>query len=788
MNTEKATLRNMNRSTKGGFTFVAVFLLLLQAGCGGGGSGGGVGNGGSGGSGGGGGGQPPGISVSVSPAHASPFLGESQPFSATVAGTSNTALDWSVNGVPGGNATVGIITAGNGETATYTAPSIMPSSPSVTVTAVSAADSSATATATVTIQSDVMVSITPGSAITAPGGTQAFAAVISGKGNPATGLTWSVNGIAGGNSIVGTIFSTDAGAAAYTAPAAPPSPANVSVTTTSVADVSRSATATVTIACSKPNSIIPANATVMFGTMQSFTASLCVLPGTEIIWNVEGIQGGNSVYGTITPSGGDTAAYTAPSAIPPQNPVIIQAISVLAPSQFASASVTITSNIHVTISPATASVALGQRATFTPGVQNSNNAAVRWAVNGAANGDLSVGFICITGSNPCMPPSVEYTGSVDYLAPPVFPPMSPVMVTATSMADPTRSASASATLFSSPLAGLTVTPPYAFLAPQGQPHSTVQFTAALGGGSTAVTWSLSSPSIGQCTSATCGTISAQGFYNAPQLTPSPNVIYVTATSVAQPNLTTTAAVALTSGAVIQTLLPSSATAGIPYGFQLTVVGQNFIAGSGLGASAILINGNSRGAYCPNSTECAITLLSTDVNQPGTLTVQVQNPGTPGPLSNPAPLVLIPFASSKNEISLNSGIPFAAQQDFAVVDPTTAGITPGALTINFAGPLQDNGGDINCTLQQSAITVVPPLSGTEVVSLCVQGNGLDASMTFQFTGPSDINISASNLTGFLENTVELDLTISSGTLPGLRSLFVTTIENDAVVASGLLEVQ
>lgn len=787
MNTGSTVPRETKCSVKGGFAFAAVLVLALQAGCGGGGSGGGsAGSGG--GSGGTGGGQPPGIAVSISPMEASPFLGESQSFTAVVTGTTNTALVWNVNGIAGGNATVGTVVAGNSGAAIYTAPSVMPSPPSVTLTAVSAADTSATASATITIQSDVMVSIAPGSATTAPGGTQTFTAGITGKGSPATGLTWSVDGIAGGNSIIGTISGTDAGAATYTAPAAPPSPPSVSVTAASVADPSRSATAIVTIACSKTNGIIPASVTLMFGAMQTFTAGLCVLPGTGIVWGVEGIQGGNSTYGTISPSGGDTAVYTAPGAIPPQNPVTIQATSVIAPSQFASARVTVTTNIHVSITPTTASVALGQRATFTPSVQNSNNTAVTWTVDGAANGDLSAGFICITGSNPCMPPSNEYTGSVDYLAPPIFPSVNPVTVTATSVADPTRSASASATLSSSPLGGLTIAPPYAFLAPQGQPDSTVQFTASLGGSNTAVTWTLSSPSITQCTSATCGTIDTNGFYTAPLLTPSPNVVSVTATSVAQPTLTATASVALTSGALIQTLLPSSATAGIPYGFQLTVIGQNFIAGSGQGASSILINGNSRGAYCPNSTECAITLLSTDVNQPGTLTVQVQNPGAPGPLSNPVPLVLIPFVSSNTEISLNSGVPFAAQEDFAVVDPTTAGVTPDALTINFAGPLQNNGGNINCTLQQSAITVVRPLSGTEAVSLCVQGNGLDASMTFQFTGPSDIGISASNLSGFLQNTVELDLTISSSTLPGLRSLFVTTIENDAVVASGILEVE
>jgi hypothetical protein len=37
-------------------------------------------------------------------------------------------------------------------------------------------------------------------------------------------------------------------------------------------------------------------------------------------------------------------------------------------------------------------------------------------------------------------------------------------------------------------------------------------------------------------------------------------------------------------------------------------------------------------------------------------------------------------------------------------------------------------------------------------------------------------------------IELDLQISSATLPGVRSLFITTLNNDRGVATGMLEVQ
>jgi hypothetical protein len=37
-------------------------------------------------------------------------------------------------------------------------------------------------------------------------------------------------------------------------------------------------------------------------------------------------------------------------------------------------------------------------------------------------------------------------------------------------------------------------------------------------------------------------------------------------------------------------------------------------------------------------------------------------------------------------------------------------------------------------------------------------------------------------------IELDLTISSATLPGVRTLWITTLNNDHGVATGMLEVK
>ena len=71
--------------------------------------------------------------VTVSPATANLQEGSTLQFTATVTNLSNTAVNWTVNGIPGGNATVGTISS----TGLYTAPSVVPNPAAVTVTATS---------------------------------------------------------------------------------------------------------------------------------------------------------------------------------------------------------------------------------------------------------------------------------------------------------------------------------------------------------------------------------------------------------------------------------------------------------------------------------------------------------------------------------------------------------------------------------------------------------------------------------------------------------------------------
>jgi len=89
---------------------------------------------------------PQSVSIAVTPASASVVASKTQQFSATVSGSSNTAVTWKVNGVSGGSGSTGTVSSSG----MYTAPAAT-SKMSVTVSAVSNADTSKSASATVTI-------------------------------------------------------------------------------------------------------------------------------------------------------------------------------------------------------------------------------------------------------------------------------------------------------------------------------------------------------------------------------------------------------------------------------------------------------------------------------------------------------------------------------------------------------------------------------------------------------------------------------------------------------------
>lgn len=247
------------------------------------------------------------VSVEVSPTTATVATSSTTQLTAKVKNTKNTEVTWLVNGVTGGNTTYGTISA----TGLYTAPASVPSPAAVTVTVISKADTTRTAEATVTVA--VPMSVSPSTTSVAVTSTQQFTASVTFSSN--TAVTWQVNGVAGGNSTVGTIDSNGL----YTAPSSVPSPNTVTVTATSKADTARSVSATVTV--TPPTmTISPTDATISAGVTQAYTAtaqSTTIHPA----WKVTCASQVSGACGTITSDG----TYTAPLAPPPNGKVEITA-------------------------------------------------------------------------------------------------------------------------------------------------------------------------------------------------------------------------------------------------------------------------------------------------------------------------------------------------------------------------------------------------------------------------------------------------------------------------------
>ncbi|MCP5120705.1 MAG: hypothetical protein GY953_58675, partial [bacterium] len=168
---------------------------------------------------------PPVVVVTVAPGSVELQESQTQQFTATVMGTSNHSVTWSLNPAVGTINPSGL----------YTAPASITSQQTVTITGASVADPTKKATATVTLTPPVGVTVSPASVTLGQGQKQQFTAAVTNTGN--SGVTWSRSpGIGSVNS-----------SGLYTAPASISSQQTVTVTATSMADPSKKATAVGTL-------------------------------------------------------------------------------------------------------------------------------------------------------------------------------------------------------------------------------------------------------------------------------------------------------------------------------------------------------------------------------------------------------------------------------------------------------------------------------------------------------------------------------------------------------------
>jgi YVTN family beta-propeller protein len=215
------------------------------------------------------------VTLTVSPTIASVLLGGSQQFTASVLGTSNTGVAWSVACSGASGDACGTITA----TGLYTAPATLPSPTTdmVTVTATSNASSGSKANATVALDSGIRVRLSPATEVVGTDELFLLTPTVTGTNNPAAmTLTWTVAGEANGSTSVGQICMPTpvpppcqapagpiAGPVYFLAPSTAPNPENETIVATSATDTSQFASTLMSVlAAADPAiaSITPATA------------------------------------------------------------------------------------------------------------------------------------------------------------------------------------------------------------------------------------------------------------------------------------------------------------------------------------------------------------------------------------------------------------------------------------------------------------------------------------------------------------------------------------------------
>jgi hypothetical protein len=341
---------------------------------------------------------PPAISVALNPTTASLSGSGVQVFAANVANdSSNAGVSWSIG------TGAGTLSASSTNGVTYTAPSSISSVATVTLTATSMADASVSSAATITLNPPVAPTITSVTASCIPASVQTnltsqCTATVTGTGSYSSTVTWSVSGVSGGNSTVGTITS----AGVYTAPSAVPATNPVSITATSTEDTTKSGSASVTVTASVVAvSISPTSPTVNTGATQQFTAAVTGTTNTAVNWSVDGVTGGNSTDGTISASG----LYTAPAVVPTPNTVDITATIVADSSVSSSTTVTVIG----TVESSTQTITAANGGTIT--LPNGSSVTIP---AGAFASDYSVTLSLVTGL-PKQPPSGFIVGAGDAL-------------------------------------------------------------------------------------------------------------------------------------------------------------------------------------------------------------------------------------------------------------------------------------------------------------------------------------------------------------------------------------
>jgi uncharacterized protein (DUF1800 family) len=536
-----------------------------------------------------------------------------QQFAAKTGDGSKPTVIWSINGVAGGSASLGTITASG----MYTAPEFPPATNSITITAVETSDSKRLGNATAILNNPVpqLTSVAPLGVSQGP-----FTITLSGA-HFAQGAVAYMGNIALATTYVSSTQLSASGAATQ-------AQAGTQIITVHNPNPGASNSAGVNLIVKGAVIVLvaPATAMVRTGGTQAFTVMVTGALDSSVTWDVNGVAGGNSTTGTIAANG----TYTAPQVLPTPNTVTVTATSVEDPTKSSSATITLENALPVitSVTPTTLTANMAFELTvngtgFTPG-SIVNLGAV----------PLSTTFIAPTQLIAVGTPTLAQVGTV------------PVTVV-----NPNPGGSTSAPVnvqVVGPNSNITVTisPKTATLGA----GNVQQFIATVTGSiDLSVTWSVNGVSFGN---STVGRIDYSGNYTAPNNIVGLGSVTVTATSNANSAKSDSAVVTLTNPVpAIASITPATIGLG---SFQITLNGTGFVS-----TSTATFGGQPLQVTYVTST--MVTAIGNALNtQVGAVPVKVTNPAPGGGTSN---TVNVTVTTTGTPDSTSAAVRFLEQASF-----------------------------------------------------------------------------------------------------------------------------
>ena len=271
------------------------------------------------------------------------------------------------------------------------------------------------------------------------------------------------------------------------------------------------------------------------GTQQFSATVQGDLQNQGVTWSLSGTGCNGSGCGTLGSLTANPVTYASPASVPGST-VKLTATANADSTKSDSATITVTAPITVSVQPINPTLQLNQQQQFTATIQNdSQSKGVTWSLSGTGCSGSGCGTLSSTTANP-----------VTYTSPPASVPGSTVKLTATSIADGTRTGTATIAVTQGGSTNIMVS-----ITPKQGGLTTAQslaFTATVTNDAQnqGVNWSASNVS---CSGNACGTFSSASSASGSPVTytaPSAAGVYtVTATSVSDVTKTATATIGIT---------------------------------------------------------------------------------------------------------------------------------------------------------------------------------------------------------------------------------------------------